>query len=649
MRDRKRPNGLHPEGMSGAYDLSEVRSVAFYVVRTGLRLLRNCIFVSNQFRHCFAAQDPTIAAQRPTIRTPTTQTKANSGRGITMRKYISTLLICASFMFASNAIAQTAEEIAKAYVQAITDGPGSKSAGTIDFAQMGCSPATVFDEARCQKAVKDGKDGKTFLMEAITSANIATLVPPNQLKRANDTSPERAFDNLGDPKFEETRQMFGYLSTKDNGWYSQFEGASKAKGILQRHLEALGSGGMYGEFVWPFDKASAAQAKIVESGIKFKVAAAAAQSTLRTGPLYYWALQTDFSAMAYPPSFAYPTLPSKPADFCKNTTTAWGHVGFQYTKTRKMANWGGGGDGSGVADYSCGGTDVTDVTWQTGKWYEYKVKRGANQGPKLWKWKGTITDVQSGTVVYDYDIFGGEHITYGVVWTELIGVKCDDPEIRTEWKEPYYANSAGKFRVGRINKSFTNDACLRSKQETVLSGGKKCPAHWRQDQGSQVQPAQPAAAAELRAWNSQKLTEDYCPRTPSPTEVAIAKAYVNAISDGAGAKAVSAAIDFSRNGCSSLTVWEETHCQAAVFNGKDGKTVLMESITAVSGGANWRNSNITTLIPQADMRRIMTDTRYSKAKDLFGYMADPNNNWYSWLAGDGKAKDVLRRYMEASR
>jgi hypothetical protein len=553
----------------------------------------------------------------------------------------STCLVCVA---ARAMPAQTPESIAKAYVQAIVAGTGSKTAGTIDFAKRGCTPAKVFAD-ECQGKVFADKDGKTFLMEAIrgvaadslwAQSNIAELIPEADLKRV--------FGQLDDQTLENARQMLGYLSTKDNGWYSNLEGAGKAKAVLQRYLHSTGSGGMYGNYVWPFDRADAGQAKLTEAGIKVRINKVPSPSALRPNVLYYWALQTNFSDMAYPAGFsAVPTVANRPADLCKNSTTAWGHVGWQYSATQKLANWGGGGNGSGVSDYGCGGSNVTAVSWNPGVWYQYKVKRGANRGPKLWEWQGSIIDAVD-RHVYDYTIFGGEYITYAVVWSELIGVRCDDPGISVEWREPYVGNDAGAFRVARIDKTFTSDACRRSTQAVVS----RCPVDWRQDQGSDAQPAVHAKASELRNGNRERLTES-CPRAADATEVAIAKAYVQAISGGGGPKTVSGAVDFTRNGCAPDAVWDTNKCQAAVFNGKDGKTILMETIASVQDPANWRNSNIATLIPEADLRRIMTDARYKNARDLFGYLSDPKNNWYPALAGAGRPKDVLRRYIEATR
>src|SRR5262249_2363451 len=132
------------------------------------------------------------------------------------------------------------------------------------------------------------------------------------------------------------------------------------------------------------------------------------------------------------------------------------------------------------------------------------------------------------------------------------------------------------------------------------------------------------------------------------TENAIAKAYVQAISGGSSRTRVSGAIDFLRLGCTAGTVWEEEKCQKSVFNGKDGKTILIEAISPATEG-NWETSNIKTLIPEDVMRRIMHDVSYAQAKDLFANMSNPDNDWYPYLAGPGQAKEVLRQYMNAAQ
>lgn len=125
-------------------------------------------------------------------------------------------------------------QIAKAYAQAIMGGAGPKASGVVDFDKLGCGPSTVWDEMRCQKVVLDGKDGKSFLMNAITPDTIDELLPRRDLVRIST-----------DAAYNDTWSMLQYLSTAGNGWFTQFEGPGKAKEILRKHLvlwdgEAIG-------------------------------------------------------------------------------------------------------------------------------------------------------------------------------------------------------------------------------------------------------------------------------------------------------------------------------------------------------------------------------------------------------------------------
>jgi hypothetical protein len=135
--------------------------------------------------------------------------------------------------------------------------------------------------------------------------------------------------------------------------------------------------------------------------------------------------------------------------------------------------------------------------------------------------------------------------------------------------------------------------------------------------------------------------------TGPATGPAIARAYIQAVTGGSGAKSAGD-IDFERMGCSPETVWADDKCQAAVLDGKDGKTLFMETISPVLASGDWRQSNIYSLLPQADLQRVLSDPRYGDTRLLFENMSDPNNNWYSTFAGPGGAKDVLRQYMIAN-
>jgi len=131
-------------------------------------------------------------------------------------------------------------------------------------------------------------------------------------------------------------------------------------------------------------------------------------------------------------------------------------------------------------------------------------------------------------------------------------------------------------------------------------------------------------------------------------EIAVARAYIQAVTGGDGVKSAGD-IDFDRLGCNSASVWGEDKCQAVVLNSKDGKTFFMEAISPVSASSDWSQSNIYSLLPQDDLKRVLTDPNYSNTRNLFEYMSDPNNNWYSSLSGPGGAKDVFRQYINATK
>jgi hypothetical protein len=65
-----------------------------------------------------------------------------------MKKLMMALLVSAPLIVAERAHAQSGEDIAKAYVQAIVGGSGAKVAGPIDFGARNCGPSTVPESKR---------------------------------------------------------------------------------------------------------------------------------------------------------------------------------------------------------------------------------------------------------------------------------------------------------------------------------------------------------------------------------------------------------------------------------------------------------------------------------------------------------------------
>jgi len=559
---------------------------------------------------------------------------------------IAVALIC----LAAPAAAQSGEDIAKAYVQAITGGSKSKAAGGIDFAALGCEPATVFDEGRCQKIVKDGKDGKTFLMESLTEANVANLLPADDMKRV--------FGN-GDASFAPTRMMFFNLSTNGNGLFPGRDGKGKAKAILQAYLEQLGSQGMYGYFGWPFDATRGEEARMTAAGvsIRFNGVPSSKEREKMAATGYFWALQVGMTEMAYPADFVPPAGENVDMKKCKNTTTSWGHVGFQLHKDGlQRINWGGGGNGSGRDDYGCGGSDLTPTPFDVGVWYEYRVERGDRLGPKLWLWVGEVYNEKTGARIYQKAIYGGEYLSGAPMsWIETFNRACADPKVSTEWKAPWIGtieadHQLKKFRIGNVGFGLPNDACWRSRENVVST----CTAEWRQEVGAvwnkapdgSPAPPDPAQESDLRSpADITRIEESYCGRAPDETEIEIASAYVNAISGGAQ-RSVPGVVDYEKLGCDANTVRDPKKCQAAVFNKQNGQTVLMNAITSAKS-ADWAASNIKRLIPEDAMRRITTDPRFKQAKELFLELSAPGNDSFPWLSKPGMAKDVLRQYMSS--
>lgn len=561
---------------------------------------------------------------------------------------LATVTVGASIAAAQVRQPSSDEDIARAYVQALTGGAGPKVAGSIDFAALGCSPEKAFDKDTCEKPVKDGKDGKTFLMTSITAKNVAELVPKDDLKRV--------FKNLNDPQYREARKLLIELGAGDDGVFPNLDGNGKAKAILQAHLESIGSAGLYGNFAWPFDTMKPEQAKMTAAGvsIRFNVLPSKEEMQKTRSAFQFWALQTNISEMAYPPGFS--AMPPNKGKDCSRTTAAWGHVGFQYLKDgRTHVNWGGGG---GNDDYGCGGSDISEVPFEVGVWYAYRVTRGDRLGPKLWKWQGEIYNEANGRQIYSKSIFGGEYLTGATTWVETPGRSCVDPKFSTQWKAPWFGreepgNRLQMFRVGRISLSVggPNDACLRSREDVVST----CVAEWRQDMGAvwpraangALQPPAQAKLAELRELVTHtQLKEEPCDRPPGPSEIAIAQAYVNAISGGP-ARTVPGAVDYDSLGCNSDTVWDAKKCQKAVFNGEDGKGLLMNAIVAGTDG-DWQTSNIRTLIPEDALRRIMTEPRFAPAKSMLGYLSAPGNGWYDGSEKLRRAKEALRQYMSST-
>lgn len=122
--------------------------------------------------------------------------------------------------------------IGSAYAQAILAGPGSRQAGIVDFDRLGCRPETVWEDTACQQNVVGAKDGKSFMMNVLKSANINQILPLSDLGRIYSAS--------ATPGMAETQFMLENLSDAGNGWFAELEGPNGAKAVLRNHIAAAG-------------------------------------------------------------------------------------------------------------------------------------------------------------------------------------------------------------------------------------------------------------------------------------------------------------------------------------------------------------------------------------------------------------------------
>jgi hypothetical protein len=142
----------------------------------------------------------------------------------------------------------------------------------------------------------------------------------------------------------------------------------------------------------------------------------------------------------------------------------WAHGGFQWASSNEFANnhnkgvnWGGGSDWAGY-----GGLGITNTpfTWETGKWYRYRVWRLEKNEDGLWEWLFAVMDYETGqerqlgTVVTKSD-----WIQNAVVWIETgYGVECETERARVLWRNPVFRCNAGEITPNKGTSSY-NGTC----------------------------------------------------------------------------------------------------------------------------------------------------------------------------------------------
>jgi hypothetical protein len=144
--------------------------------------------------------------------------------------------------------------------------------------------------------------------------------------------------------------------------------------------------------------------------------------------LYFWAIQTDFSDGG-------------------GRTAGGAHLGLQWHRPHPgstAVNWGGYGDGGAELSGShsalpsaTGNPNTRDLQWSEAVPYRLEVARSPEPCPDgLTAWRGTVTDLVTGSIVVVRDLFtGGGKISAVTIWSEVFA-RCDDPTVTVRWSDP---------------------------------------------------------------------------------------------------------------------------------------------------------------------------------------------------------------------
>ncbi len=145
--------------------------------------------------------------------------------------------------------------------------------------------------------------------------------------------------------------------------------------------------------------------------------------------LYFWALQVSFAS----------DLQLQGA----------GHIGLQWNSRHPdstAVNWGGYGP-TGTRRSLLSGSEselpsarrdpnTRDYDWKQGHRYRLTVaEAGTAEEDGLRAWRGTVTDLDSGTAVVVRDLYSrGRHLMAPMVWSEVFA-RCEQPRVTVRWSD----------------------------------------------------------------------------------------------------------------------------------------------------------------------------------------------------------------------
>lgn len=178
--------------------------------------------------------------------------------------------------------------------------------------------------------------------------------------------------------------------------------------------------------------------------------------------LYFWALQASFTDDA-------------------RHAHGGAHLGLQWNARHPKscaANWGGyAGDGllleGSPSPLASAPQDpnTRDYPWHAER--RYRLHIGPSVDRAGW-WRGTITDLESGTASVVRDLHGdggGNRLTGPVVWSEVFA-RCDDPSVRVRWSDMQALTVDGEvLRPRGVEVSYEPHAAGGCDNTDVVAGG----------------------------------------------------------------------------------------------------------------------------------------------------------------------------------
>lgn len=158
--------------------------------------------------------------------------------------------------------------------------------------------------------------------------------------------------------------------------------------------------------------------------------------------LYFWALQADFASAS-------------------GLRRGGAHLGLQFHPSYPgsgAVNWGGYHSGGGILDGSdsvlpstLGNANTRDYGWEAGRPYRLRIAAVADRPGA---WRGSVTDLATGTETVVRDLFvDADHLVAAVVWSEVFA-DCDDPSVTVRWSDFSAVTTGGEIRPRTVQLSY---------------------------------------------------------------------------------------------------------------------------------------------------------------------------------------------------